>query len=79
MDLDTVGRISYGNLVCVMNNNSEILCVNSLDEVCVKHIEDITLDDHISFKIIDLDNLSNLKNIKIGQSIWLQVNLYYKL
>jgi len=73
VDLDTSSRVSYGKLVCIMNNNDQLLCINVLNEVCVKHIDDISINDTVSFKLIDLDHPDNLKNVKIGSFIWLQV------
>jgi len=44
-----------------------------VNDVIVKHIDDVTTSDHVSFKIIDLDDITNLKAIHFGAFIWLQV------
>lgn len=73
VDFESHGRVNYGNMVSIMNYNDEMLCVDQYNDVCLKHIDDISHTDNICFKILDLAEPSNMKTVEYGNFIWLQI------
>jgi hypothetical protein len=51
--------IHYGMSFVVMNFADEVLCIDRLDKVKVKHINSVQSNDKVLFKVVDLTDVTN--------------------
>lgn len=59
---------------CVLINSlDEVLCVNQMDEIVCKPIEQLSSTDQICFKLFDLLEPTNPGPIAYGKNVWLQI------
>lgn len=75
IEIELSGGISihYGMLIVVKNYLDEVVCINKLDEIRCKPINQLSVFDRIVFRIIDMNEPSNAASINFGDPIWLQV------
>ena len=74
VDMETEDRINFGNLVCLMNTQDEVLCIDNQNHLYVKHLDDIGNNERIAFKVVDLNDLENSKSVEMGQQLWLLIS-----
>ena len=73
--IDKTARVKmhYGSNFVIMNVTGEVLCVNEEDQVECKKMNSLLKSDRNIFKIIDINEPSNVGRIHFDGPIWLQV------
>ncbi len=64
--------LNYGQLVVLMNENNECLCVEKGNHIRIKSKASLLKSDKICFKMVDLRTMSNPGEIRYGMPMWFQ-------
>lgn len=73
IDVRKANPLHYGNLVVVMNEMNHVLCVDKWGHTRIKSKKQLLFTDKMCFKLVDLADYSNPREITYGQPFWLQL------
>lgn len=64
--------LNYGQLIVIMNEANEVLCVDKRNIIRIKGKYNLVKTDKICFKMVDLRVMSNPSEIRYGEPVWFQ-------
>jgi len=72
IDVRFKSALNYGQLVVIMNEANEVLCVDNRNVIRIKGKHNLAMSDKICFKMVDLRMMSNPSEIRYGEPVWFQ-------
>ena len=74
IDIRNKTQLHYGQMVVVMGEKNNIVCVSQeTNEIKLKPQDSVLPTDRTLFKLIDLRDSSNPHAVKYGEPLWLQI------
>jgi len=72
IDVRYKSPLNYGQLVVIMNEANEVLCVDKRNAIRIKGKRNLAVSDKICFKMVDLRVMSNPSELRYGEPVWFQ-------